>query len=208
MANMNAGMSEAPRSSVVPTMGRSALANELWRLPARLRQTLELRDWVIDTVDVVVSTFVVFTDPHEDRWLDERLNCLQSQILGAHPVPGRVAGHLRVSDDDAVILRRSVRRGIAELRVQRDTNGSSGPASSVTSTSINAAITCKPAPTANASRHSCMLSAISVIATLTWSGIAGIATSSSTTPATTSYRPPTGDKGPLCFRCNKPRVRN
>ncbi len=148
MANMNAGMSEAPRSSVVPTMGRSALANELWRLPARLRQTLELRDWVIDTVDVVVSTFVVFTDPHEDRWLDERLNCLQSQILAAHPVPGRVAGHLRVSDDDAVILRRSVRRGIAELRVQRDTNGSSGPASSVTSASINAAMTCKPAPTA------------------------------------------------------------
>ncbi|WP_353373091.1 hypothetical protein [Mycobacterium sp.] len=37
---------------------------------------------MIDTVDVVVSTFVVFTDPHEDRSLDEWLNWLQSQIQG------------------------------------------------------------------------------------------------------------------------------
>ena len=45
-----------------------------------------------------------------------------------------------------------------------------GPASAVTSASINACITCRPAPTANASRPSCMFSAISVIATLTRSG--------------------------------------
>ena len=48
-----------------------------------------------------------------------------------------------------------------------------GPASAVTSASINAAITCRPAPTARASSPSCMFSAISVIATLTRSGIAG-----------------------------------
>ncbi len=45
-----------------------------------------------------------------------------------------------------------------------------GPANTVTSASINACITCKPAPTARASRPSCMFSAISVIATLTRSG--------------------------------------
>jgi hypothetical protein len=45
-----------------------------------------------------------------------------------------------------------------------------GPANAVTSASINACITCRPAPTANASRPSCMLSAISAIATLTCSG--------------------------------------
>jgi hypothetical protein len=45
-----------------------------------------------------------------------------------------------------------------------------GPANTVTSASINAAITCRPAPTAKASRPSCMFSAISAIATLTRSG--------------------------------------
>ena len=40
-----------------------------------------------------------------------------------------------------------------------------GPANAVTSASINACITCRPAPTANASRPSCMFSAISLIAT-------------------------------------------
>jgi hypothetical protein len=48
-----------------------------------------------------------------------------------------------------------------------------GPANTVTSASISATITCRPAPTARASRPSCMFSAISVIATLTRSGIAG-----------------------------------
>ena len=48
-----------------------------------------------------------------------------------------------------------------------------GPASTVTSASISAAMTCRPAPTARASRPSCRFSAISVIATLTRSGIAG-----------------------------------
>ena len=47
-----------------------------------------------------------------------------------------------------------------------------GPANAVTSASINAAITCRPAPTASASRPSPMFSAISVIATLTRSGTA------------------------------------
>src|SRR5882672_9653233 len=41
------------------------------------------------------------------------------------------------------------------------------PASVVTSASINTCITCRPAPTANASKPSRMLSAISAIATLT-----------------------------------------
>jgi hypothetical protein len=45
-----------------------------------------------------------------------------------------------------------------------------GPASVITSASINACITCRPAPTANASRPSCMFSAMSVIATPTRSG--------------------------------------
>ena len=45
-----------------------------------------------------------------------------------------------------------------------------GPASALTSASINDCITCKPAPTANASRPSCIFSAISAIATLTCSG--------------------------------------
>jgi hypothetical protein len=44
------------------------------------------------------------------------------------------------------------------------------PANAVTSASINAAITCRPAPTAKASNPSCMFSAISAIATLTRSG--------------------------------------
>ena len=44
-------------------------------------------------------------------------------VLGAHPVSGRVAGHLRVGDDDAVVLRRRLRRRVGELRVQRDTHG-------------------------------------------------------------------------------------
>ena len=48
-----------------------------------------------------------------------------------------------------------------------------GPASAVTSASISACITCRPAPTARASRPSCMFSAISAIATLTRSGNAG-----------------------------------
>ncbi len=38
--------------------------------------------------------------------------------------------------------------------------------------SINALITCRPAPTANASSPSCMFPAISAIATLTCSGTA------------------------------------
>src|SRR6185369_10801534 len=45
-----------------------------------------------------------------------------------------------------------------------------GPANAVTSASINACITCRPAPTADASRPSCMFSAISAIATVTRSG--------------------------------------
>ena len=43
--------------------------------------------------------------------------------LGAHPVTGRMAGDLGVGDDDAVVLRRRVRGGVAELRVQRDAVG-------------------------------------------------------------------------------------
>src|SRR4051812_7821257 len=82
MANIDPDVSGAPASPVTPLMGRSALANELRRLPARLRRTLELRNWVIDTIDVAISTFVVFTDPHEERSLDERFDWLQSQVQG------------------------------------------------------------------------------------------------------------------------------
>ena len=46
---------------------------------------------------------------------DERL-----AVLGAHPVPRRVAGHLGVGDDDAVVLVGVLRGGVAELRVERD----------------------------------------------------------------------------------------
>ena len=38
--------------------GRSALAQGRRRLPPRLRQTLELRDFLVDTVDFVVSTLI------------------------------------------------------------------------------------------------------------------------------------------------------
>ena len=41
-------------------------------------------------------------------------------VLGAHPVPGRVARDLGVGDDDAVVLRRGLRRAVGELRVERD----------------------------------------------------------------------------------------
>jgi hypothetical protein len=41
-------------------------------------------------------------------------------VLGAHPVPGRVAGDLRIGDDDTVVLRRRLRRRVGELRIQRD----------------------------------------------------------------------------------------
>jgi hypothetical protein len=47
-----------------------------------------------------------------------------------------------------------------------------GPQTAVTSASINCCITCRPAPTASASKPSCMSSAISAIATVTDSGTA------------------------------------
>ena len=49
-------------------------------------------------------------------------------VLGAHPVPGRVAGHLGVGDDDAVVLRRRLRVGVGELRIQRDARPGPRPA--------------------------------------------------------------------------------
>ena len=51
-----------------------------------------------------------------------------------------------------------------------------GPACAVTSASISVCMTCRPAPTASANRPSFMFSAISAIATLTRSGIAGMLT--------------------------------
>ena len=44
-------------------------------------------------------------------------------VLGAHPVPGRVAGHLRVGDDDPWYSLGGLRVGVGELRVQRDAGG-------------------------------------------------------------------------------------
>jgi probable F420-dependent oxidoreductase len=72
--------------------------------------------------------------------------------------------HTFVSDVD-VYRRKS--KLVAEL-------AAGGPASAVTSASINAAMTRNPAPTANASRPSHMSSAISAIATLTRSGTADV----------------------------------
>ena len=39
-------------------------------------------------------------------------------LLGAHPVQRRMGGYLGVGDDHTVILRRSLRVGVGELRVQ------------------------------------------------------------------------------------------
>jgi hypothetical protein len=47
-------------------------------------------------------------------------------VLGAHPVTGRVAGHLGVGDDDTVVLRGRLRRGVGELRVERDADAGRG----------------------------------------------------------------------------------
>ncbi len=47
----------------------------------------------------------------------------RASALGAHPVPGGMAGHLGVGDDDAVVLRRGVCGGVAELGIQRDAVG-------------------------------------------------------------------------------------
>ena len=53
----------------------------------------------------------------------------RSSALGAHPVTGRVAGHLCVGDDHTVVLRGGVCRAVAELRIQRDAvdGGRHGP---------------------------------------------------------------------------------
>lgn len=50
-------------------------------------------------------------------------------VLGAHPVPCRVAGHLGVGDHDPVVLVRGLRIGVGELGVQRnaDPGGGLGP---------------------------------------------------------------------------------
>ena len=44
----------------------------------------------------------------------------RATVLGAHPVPAGVLGHLGVGDDDPVVLVGVLRRGVAELRVERD----------------------------------------------------------------------------------------
>ena len=47
-------------------------------------------------------------------------------VLGAHAVTGRVAGDLGIGDDHAVVLRRRLRVGVGELRVQRDAGAGRG----------------------------------------------------------------------------------
>ena len=47
-------------------------------------------------------------------------------VLGAHPVSSGVAGHLRVGDDDAVVLRRRLRRRVGELRIEGDADPRGG----------------------------------------------------------------------------------
>ena len=48
-------------------------------MPDRLRNTLELRDWVIDTVDVLVSALIVFGEAAESRTLGERFGSLLAE---------------------------------------------------------------------------------------------------------------------------------
>lgn len=62
-----------------PEPGRSSLASELRQLPERLRKTLELRDWVIDTVDVTVSALIAFADPADCRTIEERFGWLLAE---------------------------------------------------------------------------------------------------------------------------------
>ena len=52
---------------------------------------------------------------------DERL-----AVLGAHPVPARVAGHLGVGHHDAVVLVGGLRVGVGEPRVQCDADPGGG----------------------------------------------------------------------------------
>jgi hypothetical protein len=47
-------------------------------------------------------------------------------VLGAHTVPGWVAGNLCVGDHDAVVLRRGLRRGVGELRIESDADACGG----------------------------------------------------------------------------------
>lgn len=77
MAVEPAAASPMPQSTVeIAVAGRSALASELRQLPARLRATLELRDWVIDTVDVLVSSLIALADPADSRTIEERFGWL------------------------------------------------------------------------------------------------------------------------------------
>jgi hypothetical protein len=73
----------APPSLSLPFLtsepSRSSLAGELRRLPDRLRKTLELRDWVIDTVDVLVSALILFGEAADSRTLGERFGSLLAE---------------------------------------------------------------------------------------------------------------------------------
>ena len=65
-----------------------------------------------------VPTVVDFVEHHE-----------RLAVLGAHPVPGRVAGHLGVGHNDPVVVIGGLRVGVGELRVQGnpDPGGRLGP---------------------------------------------------------------------------------
>jgi hypothetical protein len=69
--------SRLPDASAAP--GRSSLASELRQLPERLRKTLELRDWVIDTVDVMVSALIALAEPADSRTVEERFGWLLAE---------------------------------------------------------------------------------------------------------------------------------
>ena len=80
---------------------------------ASRRVVERLADGVTPTLRVAAVVDLV---EHDER----------ATVLGAHPVPGRVAGDLGVGDDDAVVLRRRVRGRVTELRVQRDAHPRGG----------------------------------------------------------------------------------
>ena len=118
------------------------------KLPQRLRPIVERR---------IRATY------HADSAIEAeaRLVALARELDKTHPAA-------------AASLREGLAETLAVLRLGTAARPGScrpfGPASALTSASISAAITCRPAPTARASSPTCMFSAISAITTLTRSG--------------------------------------
>jgi hypothetical protein len=54
--------------------GKSYLVRELRQLPERVRKNFELHQWIIDSIDVLVSALIVVGDPLDTGSIEERLD--------------------------------------------------------------------------------------------------------------------------------------